>query len=254
MLNSVGGPIDCDSKRNERTLVRRMDLNIVYLNRMDYKEALELQERVLELRLHGNIQDTLLMVEHPPVITIGRSGNSSNILLTDRQLSDQGVTVYEVNRGGDVTYHGPGQIVGYPIMDLNNHGRDIKQYIWNIEEVFIRLLKEQYAIIAERDEKKYTGVWVEDKKITAIGIFAKQWITMHGFAFNIGTDLEHFKWINPCGITDKGVTSLQQILGHQLDFRLHNELVIQYFCEVFNLQPKYLTKEELLKNIVEVCA
>ena len=225
-----------------------MDLNIIALNKMDYKEALTIQERVLELRMQGELPDTLLMVEHPPVLTIGRRGNFSNILLTKQQLAERGVAIYEINRGGDVTYHGPGQIVGYPIIDLKNYGRDIKQYIWRLEEVFIRLLKNHYCIDAERDENQYTGVWVNHKKITAIGIYAKQWITMHGFAFNLNTDLEHFKWINPCGITDRGVTSLQQVLGRQLDYQVHNELVIQSFCEVFDLQPKRMEHKLFYKS------
>lgn len=214
-----------------------MNINIVNLGPMDYKEALEIQERLLTLRIEGRIQDTLLLVEHPPVLTLGRRGEYSNILVPRQLLEAQGVGIYEVSRGGDITYHGPGQIVGYPIMDLKNYGKDIKQFVWNVEDVFIRLLQEQYGITARREEKKYTGVWVGEEKITAIGIYVKQWVTMHGFAFNVNTNLEHFQWINPCGITDKGVTSLRKLLGREMDFEVLNRQVVEYFCGVFGVEP-----------------
>lgn len=210
-----------------------MDINFVKLGQMDYLEALAIQERLLAARQQDEIPDTLLLVEHLPVLTVGRSGSYGNILLPRDLLREQGIGVYDVTRGGDVTYHGPGQVVGYPIMDLNHHGRDIKEFVWKIEEVFIRLLQREYGIAAHREEKKYTGVWVGDAKITAIGIAVKRWVTMHGFAFNVNTDLEHFKWINPCGITDKGVTSLQRLVGHVLDFEELNRQVAAYFSEVF---------------------
>lgn len=222
-----------------------MKLKTVKLGRIDYAEALVIQEKLMSLMQLGLVKDTLLLLEHPPVLTIGRRGTSANILLSKKDLESHGVSVYDVSRGGDVTYHGPGQIVGYPILDLNNYGKDIKDFVWKVEEVFIRLLKEEYNIKADRDKKKYTGVWVSNEKITAIGIAVKHWVTMHGFAFNVNTDLEHFKWINPCGITDKGVTSLQKLLGHSLDFEELNEKVLKYFCQVFELEPEIITVEEL---------
>lgn len=213
-----------------------MDLELILPGKIDYKEALELQEKTLELRQQDKIPDTLILLEHPPVLTLGRRGEYDNILFSKEALEAQGVKVYEINRGGDVTYHGPGQIVGYPIMDLTKMGRDVKEYVYKIEEVFIRLLLNEYGIIAHRDEKKYTGVWVGNEKITAIGIAVKRWVTMHGFAFNVNTDLSHFKWINPCGITDKGVTSVEKLIGKKIDLNKMNQLVIQYFCEVFEKQ------------------
>lgn len=210
-----------------------MKLNILQPGRLDYKEALDLQEKMMLQRQHNEIPDTLILLEHPPVLTLGRRGEYENILLSKDVLEAQGVKIYEVSRGGDVTYHGPGQIVGYPIMDLTHMGKDVKEYVYKIEEVFIRLLLNEFGIKADRDEKKYTGVWVGNEKITAIGIAVKRWITMHGFAFNVNTDLSHFHWINPCGITDKGVTSVQKLLGKEMDFAKMNELVIKYFCEVF---------------------
>jgi lipoyl(octanoyl) transferase len=210
-----------------------MKLDILQPGRLDYKEALDLQEKLLLQRQQNEIPDTLVLLEHPPVLTLGRRGEYENILLSKEALEKQGVKIYEVSRGGDVTYHGPGQIVGYPVMDLTQMGKDVKEYVYKIEEVFIRLLLKEFGIKADRDDKKYTGVWVGNEKITAIGIAVKRWITMHGFAFNVNTDLSHFHWINPCGITDKGVTSLQKLLGKEIDFKKMNELVIKYFCEVF---------------------
>ncbi len=201
--------------------------------RLDYKEALELQEETQRKRIEGSIPDTLILLEHFPVLTLGRRGDEQNILRSREELMAVGVKVYDVNRGGDVTYHGPGQIVGYPVMDLKEMGRDIKAFVFKIEEVFIRLLLAEFGITAEREDKKYTGVWVGNDKITAIGIAVKQWVTMHGFAFNVNTDLSHFGWINPCGLSDKGVTSIQKLTGKVADFGRMNDLVSKYFLEVF---------------------
>jgi lipoyl(octanoyl) transferase len=210
-----------------------MKLDIFRPGRIDYREALALQEKLVKARHEGSIPDTLILLEHYPVLTLGRRGDVRNILLSEDELEKKGVKVYEINRGGDVTYHGPGQIVGYPIFDLAPTGADIKDYVFRIEEVFIRLLKNEFGISADREEKKYTGVWVGNEKITAIGIAVNHWVTMHGFAFNVNTDLSHFGWIHPCGITDKGVTSVQKITGHTVNFKEANDMVIKYFCEVF---------------------
>lgn len=222
-----------------------MKLNIAVLGLIDYKEALELQERLHKLQLEGKTGDCLLLLEHPPVLTSGRRGSKDNILLKPAQLEELGVQVYEINRGGDITYHGPGQIVGYPVINLNNIGRDIKDFVWKLEEVFIRLLETEYGIAAYREEKKYTGVWVGDSKITAIGIAVKQWVTMHGFAFNVNTDLSHFKWINPCGITDRGVTSVQELTGEKQNINYLNMRAAEYFCEIFGYDLNIITRDEL---------
>lgn len=215
-----------------------MNINVINLKKLDYGIVLNIQEKLLAARQKDEIEDTLLLVEHPSTLTLGVRGKFSNILVTSAVLKNKNIDIYEVNRGGDVTYHGPGQIVGYPIINLSNYGHDIKKFIWNIEEVFIRLLQKEFDIIAQREDKKYTGVWIGDKKITAIGIAVKHWVTMHGFAFNVNTNLEHFNLINPCGLIDKGVTSLQELTGAKQDFNLLNQLVIDYFCEVFELQKK----------------
>lgn len=221
-----------------------MKLLVSKLGRIGYQEALDLQERLLKLRQQNKIEDTLLLLEHFPVLTLGLRGKRSNILIPEQVLKTQGIKIYEINRGGDVTYHGPGQIVGYPILDLNHHGKDIRNFIRRIEEIFIQLLKQEYNITANRDPK-YTGVWVGSEKITAIGFAIKRWVTMHGFAFNVNTDLEHFNWIHPCGITDKGVTSLQKLLGHAEDFDKVMDQVMEYFCRLFDSKPEIIDKQKL---------
>lgn len=212
-----------------------MELAIRNIGKIDYADALELQRDVAVKRQIGHIGDTLLIVEHPPVITLGSRGKHAHIEASRETLNQNKVSVYEVNRGGDVTYHGPGQIVGYPIFDLRDHGRDIKRFIWNIEEVFILLLKEEFNIIAHREEKEYTGVWVGRQKMTAIGMAVKKWITTHGFAFNVNTNLKHFDWIVPCGLADRGVTSVSEQLGKPVDYNRLVDLTIYYFCKVFNM-------------------
>ncbi len=222
-------------------------LNICFLGTMEYGQALDLQEKVWALRKDNVIGDTILLVEHNSVLTLGRRGGRDNILLSAQELEKLGVKTFDITRGGDVTYHGPGQIVGYPIMDLNLYERDIKKFVGTIQNVFIELLKNEFDIEAYRDDKTYTGVWVEDKKITAIGIAVRQAVTMHGFAFNVNTDLSHFLWINPCGITDKGVTSVQALTGKEQDMEQMFKLVAKYFCKGFNLDCKIIDKQELLK-------
>lgn len=208
-------------------------IDVLRAGRMDYLPALELQERLLDERIGGTVGDTLVLVEHPPVLTLGRRGDPANIILNRERLAALGVGVHEVNRGGDVTYHGPGQVVGYPVMDLRSRDGDAKGFVRDLEEVFIRLLDREYGIPARREEGKFTGVWVGGEKIAAIGIAVRNLVTMHGFAFNVNVDLTHFGWINPCGIVDRGVTSLGKLLGREVDFDRANQLVSSYFLEVF---------------------
>ena len=190
-------------------------LNIVNLGIVDYREAHQLQKRLLQEHIEGRGSDTLLLLQHYPVITIGRSGSRSNILLTESALAAAGIEVCEIERGGDVTYHGPGQLTGYPIINLQHFRKDVHWYLRQLEEVIIRVLT-GYGITGERVEG-YTGVWVGNEKIAAIGISVRRWITYHGFALNVCPDMSHFGMIRPCGITDKGVTSLERLLGYRVD-------------------------------------
>ncbi|MHC1758065.1 MAG: lipoyl(octanoyl) transferase LipB [Negativicutes bacterium] len=225
-----------------------MKLIVSRLNRLEYGKGLDLQNHILKLRQQGVIPDMLLILEHTPVITIGRSGSEAHILATQNKLDEKGVAVYHTNRGGDVTYHGPGQLVGYPVLDLREHGKDISIYLHRIEEIFIRLLYREYGINARRD-KQYPGVWIENEKITAIGCAVKKWVSMHGFAFNVNTGLDAFQWIVPCGIAHRGVTSLQQVLGKPLNMGILQQSVIGYFAEIFDMEPEMVEQESLYNRI-----
>lgn len=216
-----------------------MEIDIIDLKNMDYEKALEIQTEQWQKVSTGNGRDTLFLVEHPPVITLGVRGKMENILLPQEQLLSQGISVQKVSRGGDVTYHGPGQIVGYPIMNLNNWGRDTHVFVEKIEETFIKLLIENYGIIANKGNKTYTGVWVGTDKITAIGIQIKRWTTMHGFAFNVNTNLSHYNWIVPCGLTDRGVTSVEKLTNEKQDMELLKKQTAERFCQCFNAVPHY---------------
>lgn len=221
-----------------------MELLVAILDETDYLEALAMQEKLMHLRQQNQVPDVMLLLQHPPTITIGARENRYNIITPEAELERQGVKIYKINRGGDVTYHGPGQIVGYPILNLNGYGKSVRVYVDKLEEVFIELLKDKFGIIAGRDSQ-YTGVWVGDEKITAIGCSVKRWVTMHGFAFNVNTNLNHFGWINPCGITDKGVTSLQKIMGQSQNINKVNEYVVTHFSRVFNCEPQLIDRQRL---------
>jgi lipoyl(octanoyl) transferase len=221
-------------------------LNVVFLGIIDYKEALDIQQKLHGCVMNKIIGDTLLLLEHPPVLTLGIRGKRSNIYLSQEQLIQMGISIYEVDRGGDVTYHGPGQIVGYPIFNLDRHGRDIHDFVFKIQEVFIRLLAREYKLDSHRESAKYTGVWIGDKKITAIGINIRHWTITHGFAFNVNTDLSHFSWINPCGLDDRGVISLEKLTGTKQDMAHLKQLVADYFCDVFGMEDNLCS----LKNLI----
>lgn len=223
-----------------------MKLNIIFMGICKYQKALDLQLKLHSLVSDGTIDDTLLLMEHPPVLTLGTRGDRSNIYLSQEQLDQMGIRVYKVGRGGDVTYHGPGQIVGYPIFNLTRHGRDISDYIYKIQEVFIRLLVREYGLHVHRENAKYTGVWFGNEKITAIGVDVKRWTSMHGFAFNVNTDLSHFSWINPCGLNDRGVTSLEKLTGKKQDMESLNQLIAEYFCNVFNMEGSICSEQNLI--------
>ena len=187
------------------------ELWVVDLGRRDYGEVLELQRAVARARISGDLeQDVLLLVEHEPVITLGRSSQDAHLLANPEQLGRRGVRVYEVERGGDVTFHGPGQLVGYPIIDLKRHRQDLHWYLRQVEEVLIRALR-SFDIAAGR-VPKYTGVWTRNRKIASIGVHARDWVTWHGFALNVTTELSFFDLIVPCGIPQVTMTSVEREL------------------------------------------
>jgi lipoyl(octanoyl) transferase len=173
---------------------------------------------------------------------LGKSGEAHNLLLSSAQLSDKKVSFYKTNRGGDITFHGPGQLVGYPILDLENFGMGLRQYIYSIEEVIIQALA-QFGVTSSRDTEA-TGVWLDSglptaRKICAIGVKSSRYVTMHGFALNINTDLDYFRYIHPCGIIDKGVTSLGKELGKEVDFDLVKKAVLSSFSSVFDVEMNF---------------
>lgn len=213
-----------------RLIVRR-------LGRVGYADALALQRALVEERKAGAIDDQLLLVEHPHVLTLGVRGDGgrSHILASTELLAARGVEVHEAGRGGDITYHGPGQIVGYPIVDLKPDRTDVHRYVRDLEEVLIRTAAE-YGVEAGRVEG-LTGVWVGREKLAAIGVRIARWVTSHGFAFNVTTDLEYFGLIVPCGIADRGVTSLERLLGRRVDRREVEDHMIAHFCRVFGRTP-----------------
>lgn len=205
---------------------------------MAYDEALELQRTLVEERKAGRIPDTLLLLEHPHVLTLGvrQGGGRANILATPERLDELGVTVFEAGRGGDVTYHGPGQLVGYPIIDLKPDRQDVHRYVRDVEAVMIRTCAD-FGVTARRLEG-FSGAWVDHQvrgleKIAAIGVRISRWVTSHGFAFNVNTDLEFFRLIVPCGITDRGVTSLQVQTGAPVPIARVEDSITQRFAEVF---------------------
>ena len=203
------------------------------LGRVPYAEALALQRELVVERQAGRVGDMLLLVEHPHVLTLGVRGDGgrSHILASAEALAARSVEVYETGRGGDITYHGPGQLVGYPIIDLNPDRRDVHRYVRDLEEVLIRVAAD-YGIEAGR-VPGLTGVWVGDRKLAAIGVRIARWVTSHGFALNVTTDLDYFNLIVPCGIADRGVTSLAALLGREVDGTEVEDRVVRHFGDVF---------------------
>jgi lipoyl(octanoyl) transferase len=203
-----------------------------YLGLVPYAEALVVQQQMVEARKADEASDTLLLLEHPPVITLGRAANRANVLADEQTRQARGVALFETGRGGDVTYHGPGQLVGYPIINLAPDRRDVRRYVRDLEEVLIRAAA-AFGVDAGRIAG-LTGVWVGGEKLAAIGVRISRWVTMHGFAFNVTTDLSHFEMIVPCGIADHGVTSLEKLLGRQIALSEVAATVARHFGEVFD--------------------
>lgn len=208
-----------------------MICRVEQLGRVDYQEALRLQAEKLPQRKAGTIPDTLLLLEHPHIYTWGRNARPEHLLASREWLAAQRVQVFETDRGGDITYHGPGQLVGYPILDLTGHRRDLAWYMRSLEEVLIGVAAD-FGIHAERLAGA-PGVWVDDKKLAAMGVHVSRWVTSHGFAFNVNTDLSYFDQIVPCGLREKGVTSLEKLLGRRVPMDEVEERVIAQFGKVF---------------------
>jgi lipoyl(octanoyl) transferase len=195
-----------------------------------YAAGLALQERLVEDRKRGVVGDTLILLEHDAVVTLGRNARAENLLLSEALLRQRGVEVFEAGRGGDVTYHGPGQVVGYPIMEIPEGRRDVHRYVRDLEEVMIRVCGD-YGFSGRRISGK-SGVFVGENKIGAIGVRISRWVTSHGFAFNVNTDLAGFDLIVPCGLRDQGVTSLKKLLGHEVDQAEVEERLAARFVDV----------------------
>jgi lipoyl(octanoyl) transferase len=232
--------------------------SIVDLGLIAYAEAWELQERVVAARKAGAIEDVLLFCEHPHVITLGRSGNRANLLASESVLRQKGVEFFETSRGGDITYHGPGQIVGYPILNLGAIRRDVVWYVRALEEAMIRATAD--LGIAARREPGKTGIWVDAdevadrskrdsspalgmtdqqaEKLAAIGVHISRWVTSHGFAYNVATDLRYFELIVPCGIAGRKATSLEKLLGRRVSLEEIRPLLVKQVCEVFALTAR----------------
>jgi lipoyl(octanoyl) transferase len=226
----------------------------VDLGMIGYAEAWELQKRVVAARKAGAVEDVLLLCEHAHVITLGRSGKQENLLASEHVLRQKGVEFHATDRGGDITYHGPGQIVGYPILNLGAIRRDVMWYVRILEEAMIRATRE-FGITAERVAGK-TGIWVRagntEEKLAAIGVRISRWVTSHGFAYNVSTDLRNFDLIVPCGIADRKATSLEKLLGRKVEEKEAALRIAKHLGELLGLEMKERSREELLGRLEQV--
>lgn len=206
-------------------------VHVRWLGEVPYAETHALQEALVDRRLRDEIGDTLLLLEHRPVLTLGRAAKADNVLLSREALAARGVDLFETGRGGDVTYHGPGQLVGYPIVKLSPDKQDVRKYVASLEQTMIDVAA-TYGLEAGRVEG-LNGAWVQDRKIGAVGVRISRWVTMHGFALNVTTNLDHFSLIVPCGIRDRGVTSLSHELGRTVAMTEARERVVRAFTTFY---------------------
>ena len=227
--------------------MRRCDLHQLHL--VTYENGMKLQQKLAEMRQNDQLDDQLLLLEHPPVITLGRGGDTANLLASPDVLRRERVRYFETTRGGDITYHGPGQIVGYPIIHLGDGSRDVRKYVTKLEEVLIRTVAE-YGITAERVEGK-RGIWVGNNKIAAIGVRIARWVTSHGWALNVNTNLDHFRFITPCGIQGAGVTSIAAEVGRPIEIDEVRRVLVRHFSEVF--EREIVPRDESIR-LVKVVA
>ncbi len=220
---------------------------VSFQERLDYESALELQLRICELKKTGFVPDVLLLLEHPPVITLGRNGNWHNLVVSEETLRARGVSRHQADRGGDITFHGPGQLVGYPLLKLEPHEQDTHRYMRKLEETIICVLGE-FGIQAGREEK-LTGVWTNAGKICAMGVHISRWVTRHGFALNVNTDLSYYDLIVPCGLVGKQVHSMQKALGREVELREVAEKLTGHFGQVFERDMVPISQSDLAKLI-----
>jgi lipoate-protein ligase B len=219
---------------------------IIDLGLVDYEKAWELQRRLWLKRVEGELPDLLLLLEHPHVITLGRRGNRSFLIASPEELEAMNVPLFHVERGGDVTYHGPGQLVGYPILNLKEYGYRVVRYVDQLEEVILRVL-EDFGIEGKRDDRN-RGVWVGSEKIASVGVAIKRWVSFHGFALNCKTDLKYFDLIHPCGLEGVRVTSMEEVLGSEVS---RNELIKQvcfHFKQIFQREWEEKEPVEVLNS------
>ncbi len=207
------------------------------LGSVDYAEAHRLQKELQAKRIAGEIGDTVLLLEHPAVLTLGRAAKEQHVIAPREMLGAWGISVHEVGRGGDVTYHGPGQLVAYPIIDLSPNRRDVRKYMWSLEETMIRTCAD-FGLSATRVEG-LNGAWIDDRKVGAVGVRISRWVTMHGLALNANTDLTHFDLIVPCGIRDKAVTSLSAELGRTVDVADVIDPLARHFAELYDTEIEW---------------
>ncbi|MGQ9646123.1 MAG: lipoyl(octanoyl) transferase LipB [Thermodesulfobacteriota bacterium] len=216
---------------------------VIDLGLIDYKRAWDLQHDLWSRRIRGECPDLLIFLEHPHVITLGRRGNRNYLMAPQQVLDSMGIAVYHVERGGDVTYHGPGQLVGYPILDLKGYGYRLIRYIDQLEEVILRTLKD-FGVEGKKDSLN-RGVWVNDEKIASIGVTIKQWVSFHGFALNYETDLSYFDLIHPCGLVGKKMTTMEKVLGEKVSRERLVERMLLHFGDIFQREWEQKELEDL---------
>lgn len=222
------------------------ELHIVDLGRTRYQPAWQLQKELVTRRADGAIPDILLLTEHEPVITLGRGTDRRNLLATPDDLKSRGVDVHEIERGGDITFHGPGQAVLYPIIDLRNRGRDVRQFLRDLERFVIEALADLGLQAGVKEG--LTGIWVDSHKVGAIGVAVSRWVTYHGVAINVATDLDYFKLINPCGITGYPVGSVSQLVGREIKLAHFNDLLVRHFADHFGYRPEWIPDTQAYLN------
>lgn len=223
------------------------EVGTYWLGRVDYGEALDLQRRLASARLRGEVGDSLLLLEHPPVITLGRGATREHLRLDEGLLRERGIEVREIERGGDVTFHGPGQLVGYPIFDLTGFGKDLHLFMRKLEDVLIRVVRGS-GIHGERRAGQ-TGVWVDKAKIASIGVHVSRWVSRHGFALNVSTDLSAFDLIVPCGLHGIRMTSMATLLGHKVPIQAVATVAAEEFGRVFACAPRWGTHPEMAVSL-----